>query len=262
MSGFADAPVWLDAAIMVVGFPLAVEVGYRLHKAFLREPGEAPTDSSVAQMVSAALALMGLLIGFTFAMAADRYETRRELVVSEANAIGTTRLRYELFDAPERGRLLVLLKDYMVARQAFAGAGTDADKLDQVDHQTEVIQAAIWRETGSALHNPASASLTTSVLQATNAMFDQAASRRAALDARVPNGVFAMLALFAGLTAAIVGYGLAAGHKRHLVVSSGLFVMVALAITLIIDLDQPRGGLITISQAPLDRLAATMKDDR
>ena len=262
MSGFADAPVWLDAVIMAIGFPLAVEAGYRLHGAFLRDRGDEPADPSVGQMVSAALALLGLLIGFTFAMAADRYETRRELVVAEANAIGTTRLRCELFEEPERGRLLGLLKDYIVARQAFPRAGTDPGKLDQVDRQTAVIQTAIWRETGAALRQPANTALTTTVLQATNTMFDLTASRRAALDARVPDGVFAVLALFAGLTAAIVGYGLATGRKRHLVVSSGLFVMVALAITLIIDLDQPRGGLITISQASLDRLAAAIRNDR
>jgi hypothetical protein len=74
----------------------------------------------------------------------------------------------------------------------------------------------------------------------------------------VPQGVLWALASFALATAAIMGYGLAAGGRRHRVASSGLFVLVALAIALIVDLDQPRSGLITIVQTPLDRAAASI----
>lgn len=44
----------------------------------------------------AVLGLLGLLLGFTFAMAVGRYDTRRGLVLKEANAIGTTYLRASL----------------------------------------------------------------------------------------------------------------------------------------------------------------------
>ena len=37
----------------------------------------------------ALLGLLGLLLGFTFAMAVGRYEARKQLVLDEANGIGT-----------------------------------------------------------------------------------------------------------------------------------------------------------------------------
>ncbi len=44
-------------------------------------------------------ALVGLLIAFTFSGAASRFEKRRDLIVTEANAIGTAWLRLDLLPA-------------------------------------------------------------------------------------------------------------------------------------------------------------------
>jgi lysylphosphatidylglycerol synthetase-like protein (DUF2156 family) len=102
---------------------------------------------------------------------------------------------------------------------------------------------------------PADPRMTTPVLQATNEMFDAPRARRAALDAQVPSPVLAALVLVASIAAAITGYGLAAGGHRHRVASFGLFVVAALIITLIFELDEPGAGFIRVSQAPFDRVA-------
>lgn len=48
--------------------------------------------------------LIFALLGFTFAMAVARYDARREMVLQEANTIGTTYLRADLLprDHPSR----------------------------------------------------------------------------------------------------------------------------------------------------------------
>ncbi|MDR3508258.1 MAG: hypothetical protein P4L64_10210 [Caulobacteraceae bacterium] len=254
----ADAPAWLSGLIMILAFPLAVEAGFRLHKRTRRATDQGDDAGGVGHVISAALALLGLLIGFTFMMAAERYETRRQLVIQEANAISTTYLRAQMFDEPARTRLTDLVADYARQRLAFAAAGMDDARLDAVDTRTAALQTRLWGEIRTALATPQGAPLTTSMLQAANDMFDLAATRRAALDARVPEGVFRMLAIFALATAAIMGYGLCAGGRRHGLLSSGLFVLVALTIALIIDLDQPRSGSIRVSQVPLERTVAPM----
>ena len=43
--------------------------------------------------------LLSLLIAFTFSGAASRFERRRDLIVQEANAIGTAYLRIDLLPA-------------------------------------------------------------------------------------------------------------------------------------------------------------------
>jgi hypothetical protein len=249
-------PAGIVGIAMIVAFPLAVEAGYRLHRRLGAGVSRGESPEATGMIVSSSLVLLGLLIGFTFAMSADRFETRRRLVVDEANAISTAWLRQQLFDEPERGRLGLLMRQYVVARQSFAAAGMDTRKLDADDARAAELQTQIWRETAAALRTPAGAPLTVPVLQATNEMFDLAASRRAAWDAQVPRAVVRSLVAYAALTAMIMGYGLAVGGRRYYLASSGLFVLVAVIIALIIDLDQPGSGRILVPQEPLDRIAA------
>src|SRR3954470_8437915 len=64
----------------------------------------------------AALGLLALMIGFTFAMALSRFEARRDAVLKEANAIGTTALRARLLPEPHRAQTIRLLKEYVQIR--------------------------------------------------------------------------------------------------------------------------------------------------
>ena len=252
-----DAPVWLIGPVMVIAFPLAVEAGYRFHALSHAAKSEGD-EGGAGYIVSAALALLGLLIGFTFSMSSERYETRRHLVVDEANAISTTWLREQLLDEGSRGDLAPLMRDYVQTRQAFAFSWSGR-ALAANEARTQALQQQIWTRTAAALREPAAAPLTTSLLQTTNDMFDLAATRRAARDAKVPAAVLWALIVCAATGALIMGYGLAAGGRRHLVASSGLFALIALSITLIVDLDQPRQGSIQVSTAPMDRVAADIR---
>jgi hypothetical protein len=191
-------------------------------------------------------------------MASERYETRRHLVVDEANAISTTWLREQLLDEASRGDLAPLMRDYVQTRQAFA-ANWSGRELAANEARTQVLQQQIWARTAAGLSQPSAAPLVTSLLQTTNEMFDLAATRRAALDAKVPAAVLWALIACAGTGALIMGYGLAAGGRRHLAASSGLFALIALAITLIVDLDQPHQSSVQVSNAPMDRVAADIR---
>lgn len=65
------------------------------------------------------LGLLALLLGFTFAMAMSRFEVRKQLVLDEANAIGTTFLRAQLLPPPARQEISDLLRQYVEVRLAF-----------------------------------------------------------------------------------------------------------------------------------------------
>ncbi|HPU16762.1 MAG TPA: hypothetical protein PK808_11795, partial [Polymorphobacter sp.] len=66
-------------------------------------------DGQEGYITSAVLGLLALLMGFTFALAVDRFETRRVLVIAEANAIGSAYLRAQLLPEPHRTRVSGLL---------------------------------------------------------------------------------------------------------------------------------------------------------
>src|SRR5437764_437783 len=78
----------------------ACETGFRLGG---RKNGAEKTDQG--HVLSAMLALLGLLVGFTFSIAVGRHELRRSLVVEEANAIGTEYLRTQMVPEPFRARV-------------------------------------------------------------------------------------------------------------------------------------------------------------
>ena len=87
--------VFASLLILLVGLS---ELAWRMGFASSRKKSEADKDSGTVR--SAVLALLGLLLGFSFAIAAARHETRRELLVEEANSIGTTARRAQLLPEP------------------------------------------------------------------------------------------------------------------------------------------------------------------
>jgi hypothetical protein len=245
------------AAIMAIAFVLSLAGGWRLYQTLNRGRPDDGASTGAGYLVGASLGLLSLLIGFSLALSLDRYEARRRLVGEEASAIQTVWLRDLLLDEPYRGQLDALLRDYIRERRTLPQLSLDAHTLDAEDKRTEALQARIWQATAAALKG-GDPRMTTTVLQATNDMFDLPAARRAALDAQVPGPVFMTLVLVGLIAAALTGYGLAASRRRHLVASSGLFMAAALISTLIIELDEPRTGLIRVSQAPFERTAATI----
>jgi hypothetical protein len=126
---------------------------------------------------------------------------------------------------------------------------------DAADQRAATLQQQIWQATADALRSPNDTPLTTAVLQATNEMFNLTSARRNALEADVPPLVLWTLVIVAVIAAALAGYALAAGRRPHRVASGSLFLAMALAITLIIELDDPRHGFIKVPQAPFDRVA-------
>jgi hypothetical protein len=146
-----EAPAWLIGIVIAAAMMLAEEAGFRLHLLVDRNPEKAEDSDGAGYIAGAALGLLSLLIGFTFAMSADRYEARRHMVVDEANAISTVWLRQKLLDEPARTRLGVLMRDYVRARQAVFAAGADHRGLGAADASTERLQDRIWLETAAAL---------------------------------------------------------------------------------------------------------------
>jgi len=72
-------------------------------------------------------------------MAASRFDTRKQLVLDEANAIGTTYLRTSML--PERGdEIRALLRTYVDVRLDAITSGRVQEKI----LQSEDIQAQLW----------------------------------------------------------------------------------------------------------------------
>lgn len=247
-----SAPLWLLLALAFAGMAGAAFAGMKLRARLKNHPDD---DTSEGYLLSATLALLGLLIGFTFSMALNRYETRRQMVVAEANAIGTAWLRAGLVEGVAGETLRKSLHDYAEKRLRLPQS-PDASAAELADGGA---QARVWADLRAALPTM-SPPVATTLITTTNEMFDAASSRRAEREARIPSLVLQVLFLAALTTAGIVGYVLGGGSaRRHWLVTSLLFAMLAVAITLIFDLDLPWSGLIQIPQAPMEYAVAAMR---
>src|SRR6266480_4165162 len=139
INGLLDAlPLWgVFIAILFVVL-ISVECGYRLGK-YRRSRHEQEKQAPVGTMVGATLGLLAFILAFTFGLAAARFDTRRQVLLDEANAIGTTYLRAGML--PERGdQIRALLRDYVGARLE----GVQPGKLAEEVRRSEDIDRKVW----------------------------------------------------------------------------------------------------------------------
>jgi hypothetical protein len=241
------APLWLIALAMMALLILAHEVG----RAFARRArAGAEKREEPGYLVSSALALLGLLMAFTFAAAQERFRLRENLVVAEANSLGTTYLRVELLDAAARGDLGQLLLRYaelrvadQPARPAAGAAGARAQAA---------LQARIWTSLDRALRTNTQTTVDLALINTVNETFDLAAARRAAREQRVPVAVLRTLVFSAMAVALMLGF-VGGRQPRQFGVFAASNLLLTLAFCLILDLDRPLSGRVQVLDAPMQR---------
>jgi hypothetical protein len=249
---------WL--MLLVVGgiLLLATEIGYRLGARHSPERRQARRGQSGA-LQGALLGLLGLLLGFTFAMAVGRYDARKQLVLEESNGIGTVWLRAGYLSAPARDLIRSTLMDYIDARIDGAAAPVGSPEYAAQAARSEKDQAAMWRATVAEIkaHDTESVSLFTSSL---NDLIDTDGKRQAAARNHVPPTVWLLLMVVTVTVCGTTGYATGLGDSgRHALAMLVLPVLLTIVITIIADLDNPHRGLIQVSQQLMVDLRNTLQ---
>src|SRR5262252_866484 len=133
-------PLWALFIVILLVVLLSVEFGYRLGK-YRRSRREEEKEAPLGTLVGATLGLLAFILAFTFGLAAQRFDARRQVLLDEANAIGTTYLRAGIL--PERGeQIRTLLRDYVAARLEAVQPG----KLAEGIRRSEDIQQQAWAQ--------------------------------------------------------------------------------------------------------------------
>lgn len=253
MSWLQTVSLPLVSLIVLVALLVAMEAGYRGRR-WLDRRGAAAAGNPPDHLLSAVLGLLALLLGFTFSLALNRYEARRELVVQEANAIGTTWLRAQLLEEPGRAAMRDLLRDYVEVRLTWSRDGTPDASLDR----TAAVQQQLWTAMGAVMRTDSSQQLARALMDAMNDSFDAASSRAIARSAHIPGEVVDILLLYAVLSAVMLGYMTGGADRPHRLATVLLLTLLSLALVLILDIDRPLNGGIQVSQQPLRDLRASM----
>ena len=186
---------------------------------------------------------LGLLLGFTVAMVLPRFDQRRDLVNEEAGAIETLILRTQILPEPERGKVMELLREYVVVREGFArNTLLNQAALNKEIQHTAALQEQLWQQVIAVTRDNENAVMA-SYMQSANNAFNVADKRLAVFEKRVPKTVWLIIFVVGAFQSFVTGYSLTRKFWLSLVVTP---VVVALVMALIASLDSPRSGLIRI----------------
>ena len=233
--------VCLFAAMLVL-----LELGRGVRASRSGEQDSDDAQLGLGAIDAAVFGLLGLLVAFTFASAESRFNTRRQQIVQEANAIGTAYLRLDLLAAEPRDQLRELFKRYADARIELYKRMPDLDAVQAALARSTRLQEQIWTQSVAACRpEPSSACLL--LLPALNEMIDITTTRLFASRTHQPLVVFAMLAGVALVSALLAGYGMAGARRRgrwlHMLAYAAVMAVTFYAI---LDLEFPRVGLIRL----------------
>jgi hypothetical protein len=249
METLYGANEWVLGLVFFALMVAACEVGFRIgRKSNLRSSEAAGQISTIEVGI---LGVLGLLLGFTMSMAVTRFEVRKQLVLEEANAIGTAHLRTQLLPAVEGKEIADLLRAYTDVRLAPEHRADILEQISNARQQSARLQDAFWRRAvayGQKDPNPVRAGL---LLQSLNEVIDLDGARWMAFRNHVPETVIYVIAVVSLLAAMVVGYAFGMGRLRQFFSIGTLSLAITLVLIVIIDLDRPHEGLIRVSQQPL-----------
>jgi hypothetical protein len=230
---------WAVAVTVFIGMLLFVQLGRRIGRwRAAGRPEEARVEISV--MDGAVFTLLGLLLAFTFSGAASRWDTRRQLVVEEANAIGTAYLRLDVLPPDAQPTLREKFRQYVDARLAAYRSLPDVSAAKAELARAAKLQGEIWAQAVAVCRTEGSQPARILVLPALNTMIDITTTRTAAALGHSPSIIYATLIVLMLVSSLLAGARLADG--RSWVHTTAFAVTMALALYVILDLEFPRLG--------------------
>jgi hypothetical protein len=232
---------------------LSAQIGVSFRKR--RRNSEEGEHEDFGVVVTAALTLLALIIGFSFSMAGSRYDQRKNLEESEANAIGTEYGRADFLPAADAARVRTLLRNYLDQRVLFYDTRDDR-QLRQIDAATAQLETELW----SVVQAPAAAQPTPVVALAVSGMNDVLNSRgytQAAWLNRIPSAAWGLMTAIAICCNLLIGYGARRGKAKAILLVV-LPLIVSISFSLTADIDSPRGGIVRVHPRNLAGLSRSL----
>jgi hypothetical protein len=238
------AGVYVSVVLLIL---VACETGIligRLHQRMRKDEG---AQASVGPMVGGLLGMLAFLLAFTFSTASGHHGARKQDVLSEALHIGTAALRADLIDDTRGAQVKRLLREYVDVRLVVVRPGGN---LDEALERSQQIHDEIWALAVAAArevpgHNSAL------LIESVNDVIDLHERRLTDDHLRIPARIWVGLILITLLTMGTLGLQIGLSGKRRLVGVIPIALTFAVLVTLIVDLNRPQGGYITVSQQPL-----------
>jgi Protein of unknown function (DUF4239) len=248
-------PLWMILPLTIVFGLASFELGYRVAH-YRQQLHQEEKESPVGGMVAGTLGLLAFMLAFTFGLAGSRFEDRRQVILSEANAIGTSYLRASMLPEPMRTEVKNLLREYVDLRVETV---QQPGNLTQALSKSEELHERLWAQAVAVTEKDRSP-VTALFVDSLNNVIDLHATRvMAGLQSRVPAVIWIVLYLLAILAMEMIGYHAGLANSRRSIAAIALIIGFSLVLFLIADLDRPGQGLLRVSQQSMIDLRKSMK---
>jgi hypothetical protein len=243
---------WILPIMMLVVLGLAIELPYRYAGALAIKT---PNTDAFTAVQAGLLTLASFVLGLSFSQASARFDSRRALVVTEANAIGTTWLRADQFGSMQSVRFRDILTRYAAARlKAY-----ETPRNPQVIDESNQDQDKLWNMASSALRADRTNLGYSLLMQSLNDTIDISAEQLQALTSHVPTSIVVLTLLLVTLGALSLGLRFALDRSRPVALSVIYVVACVVVINMMIDYDRPQTGFVKVNLAPLQRQLQSMQ---
>jgi hypothetical protein len=198
---------------------------------------------------------MNLARGFSFAGGTSRLDAKRQLIVQEANAIGTAYLRLDELPAKDQPKLRRIFREYLDARLRVYEKLPNLNAAEQDLLQVRKLQDEIWNSAVAGCRNDPTEVAGRLLLPAVNNMIDVTNARSYT---QLPPLIFILLSAVALISGLLAGYAMAKRRSRsqlHMVLYA---FVIAVTVYAILDLEYPRFGLIRLDAA--DKALVQLRD--
>ena len=234
--------------LLFVGMVVCLEIGYRIGRKWSKR--QVDSEKMGISVIDASIfGLLGLVLAFTVGGAVSRLDHRRQLIIEEANAIGTAYLRLDILAPADRDALRGRFKDYLDSRIKLYELLPDVVAASAEWERSTPMQKEIWALATAAAKTASARSAAVLLLPAINEMFDIATKRYRFFFIHLPTAVAALLMITAWSCSILAGYSLYSPKGRNMVHMLTFAIIISLTFYLILDLDYPRMGIINLRDA-------------
>ena len=240
-----QTPAEIIVLLLFIAMLIFYWIGYKIHQYQIKKNTESAKTESLGTIEGSLLGLLALLLSFTFNMADSRYNARRQVIIEEANDIGTAILRCDLYSDSIRNNLRADFKQYVGTRIAYYNAGTDDKKIDIELKKASEISQEIWKTVMLESKQKESLIRSQQMIPALNNMIDIVTTRDAIKNATIPNTILYLLFLLILISSLLIGYSINIKRIKYISLL-GFTCMTILTVYIILDLDRPRRGIINV----------------
>ncbi len=248
----------LTTILYALALIATTEVMYRYGR-FRSKHYDDKRGSQLSTVQAATLGLLALVLGFTMSMAEARFNARRQVLLAEANAIGTAYLRLDYLPEPARTHGRELFRGYVAARRAYYEASTNEAPASTA--RSQAILAELWSDAAGLARQHPDWDVLATYIESLNETIDLEATRDLAIGARVPILIEGLLALVAFTAMGITGFATGVSRARTALSLYVIPILIALACGVIVDLDRTRFGLMSSGDRPMQRLQKQLQKD-